>query len=255
MNLLEPLAIGLVAGFLGTLLGIGGGSVMVPLLVLAGVDIKRAVPASLVAILGTSLGGLRRLYRRGLVDPRMAVFLETASILGAVVGVEVLGRLESRVLTLLLGLVLVVSAASFTAPERIRPGGGWGSSIEMPFWRLGLGWLVSLAAGLVSAVFGIGGGVLKVPLLVLVLGFDVHAAVATSKLMVGVTALTGVVGHALAGRVDPTLSLLLLAGTYTGATVSARVLLQLEARTLRLIAALYYLLTGLYMVARSLGTG
>ena len=252
MNPVEPLAIGFAAGFLGTLLGIGGGSIMVPLLVLLGVDIKRAVPASLVAILGTSLGGLRRLHSRGLVDPRMAVFLESASITGAVVGVEILGRLESRLLILLLGLMLLVSAVGFTVLRRLSVGQGWERLSDMPVWRLVLGWLVSLAAGLVSAVFGVGGGVLKVPLLVLVLGFSVHAAVATSKLMVGITALIGVVGHALAGRVDPILSLLLLVGTYTGATVSARLLLELRAKTLRLIAALYYLAMGLYMVYKGL---
>ncbi|KSW11743.1 hypothetical protein CF15_02705 [Pyrodictium occultum] len=253
MNPAGPLAVGFLAGFLGTLLGIGGGVFIVPLLVLAGVDIKRAAAASLVAILGTSAGGLRRLHREGLVDVWTAVFLESASTTGAFLGAVLVGRVESRLLVALFGILLIASAAGFVVEEGVGRRGGRRSLREVPGSGRAVGWLASFAAGMVSAVLGIGGGVIKVPVLVLLLRFDMKVAVATSKMMVGLTALAGVLGHALGGRLDAGLALPLLAGTYTGATLSSRVLLRVGSRALRRLALAYYLAMGAYMLARGLG--
>ncbi len=243
--------VGFAAGFLGSLIGIGGGAVMVPLLVLLGVPVKVAAPASLLAILGTSLGGLRVLLRRGMVRWRLALLLETASGLGAVLGVYLHGVAPEAVLRLLLGGLLLASAPAVVsraeAPDR-GPGGWRGSGAA----RLVLAWLVSLSAGVVSALLGVGGGVLKVPMLVLVLGLGVKEAVATSKLMVGITALVGVVGYLVSGSLYVPLGLALLAGTYTGAVVSSRLLVAMRPRRVAVIAASYYIAAGLAMLRSGL---
>jgi len=247
--LLLGLPVGLAAGFVGTLLGIGGGAVMVPVLVLAGVPVGVAAPASLVAILGTSAGGLRRLARRGLVDWRLALFLESASVTGAAVGVYLHGVLPEAALRLLLAVVLGFSALGMMLEDRLagvkpRAGGRPGPA------RLAAAWLVSLVAGTFSALLGIGGGVLKVPVLVFVVGLPLRVALATSKLMVGVTASAGVVGYALSGGIYWPLALSLLAGTYLGASLSSRILVSAEERLLRLVAAGYYALTSVALLAR-----
>ncbi len=236
--------VGLVAGFVGTLLGIGGGAIMVPALVLAGVDIKTAVPASLVAILGTSAGGLRYLLSKGLVRVRLAVILEAATIAGAVTGVEVFGRVTSRELEAILGGVLVAMGVAFVVRERL---GGGGAAARPTPGRLAAALAASYAAGMASAMLGIGGGVVKVPVLVLLVGLPIHDAVATSKLMIGLTALTGVVGHALKEAIDWLLALALLVGTFTGATLSSRLLVRFRARTLFYVAASYYFAMGAYI--------
>jgi len=244
--LLLGLPVGFAAGFAGTLLGIGGGAVMVPSLVLLGVPVSTAAPASLVAILGTSAGGLRRLARRGLVDWRLALFLETASGLGAALGVYLHGFLPEDVLRRLLSLVLLLSAAGLLLEERLRSARPSGRRSPV---RLVAAWLVSLIAGVLSALLGIGGGVLKVPALVFAMGLPLRVALATSKLMVGVTASVGVVGYALEGRIYWPLALSLLAGTYMGATVSAKILIEARERLLRIAASSYYVLTA-FMLAR-----
>jgi uncharacterized membrane protein YfcA len=254
--LLAPIA-GLVAGFVGTLLGIGGGAIMVPLLTLAGLDIKRVVPASLLAILGTSTGGLRRLFHEGLVDYRLAVILELASTTGALTGVEIFGRLKSRELIVALGIVLILSGILFLIRQRTveaRKTRGEYTPIRLRERKahLAAAMAVSYIAGMLSAMLGIGGGVIKVPILVLVLNLPIHAAVSTSKLMVGITAAAGVAGHIAAGTMDWTLALLLLAGTYTGATLSTRVLLKTRPRILYIIAAAYYFTMGTYLLAKTL---
>jgi uncharacterized membrane protein YfcA len=243
--------IGILAGFIGTLLGIGGGSVMVPVLVLLGVNVKIAVPASLLAILGTSLGGLRTLFKRGLVDYRLAVLLESASITGATIGVVAFGRMSSYFLTGLLAAVLILSGGLFIIRERLGgPGRKVSSLREYGVIRLSLAWIASLVAGFFSATLGIGGGVLKVPVLVLIVGLAIHVAVSTSKLMVGITALTSVVGHALTGRMDYLLGTLLLVGTYIGASLSTKVLISLKPRTLMIIASSYYIIMGIALFSK-----
>ncbi len=248
--ILAPL-VGIIAGFIGTLLGIGGGSVMVPVLVLLGVDVKIAVPASLFAILGTSLGGLRTLFRRGLVDYKLAILLESASTTGAITGVVLFGRMSSKFLVILLAAVLMASGGLFIVKERSGAKGREAGPLRgYGVLRLSLAWLVSLAAGFLSATLGIGGGVLKVPVLVLVVGLAIHTAVATSKLMVGITALTSVIGHAITGRIDYILALMLLAGTYAGASISTKILISLKSRTLMIIASGYYVIMGLTLLEK-----
>ncbi|ABM81481.1 sulfite exporter TauE/SafE family protein [Hyperthermus butylicus] len=245
--------VGVVAGFVGTLLGIGGGAIMVPALVLLGVPVKVAAPASLVAILGTSLGGIRRLFRRGLVDVMLAVFLETASGLGALVGVIAVGRLTEGFLRGLLGIVLIVSGFLLLTTRRKLS-----STIEAyrrSIVRLIASWIVALMAGFASATLGIGGGVFKVPVLVFILGLGLKHAVATSKLMVGITAAVGVIGHFIAGRVDFLLALPLLAGTYTGASIGSRILVKLRVKTLQGIAVAYHIAMGLYMLVQAMSKG
>ncbi|MEB3851437.1 MAG: sulfite exporter TauE/SafE family protein, partial [Desulfurococcales archaeon] len=142
------LALGAGAGFAATLLGIGGGAIIVPLLVLAGVDVKVASPASLVAILGTSIGGLRYLYSRGLVNLRVAVVLEATTTLGAAAGVWLYGTLTSRGLGLAFAATLALSAlgmhlrrrAEASAPAEFR----WPPRPA----RLAAALAASLAAGL-----------------------------------------------------------------------------------------------------------
>jgi len=247
---LLALGVGLGAGFIASLLGIGGGTVIVPLLVMAGVSIKRAAPASLVAILGTSLGGLLYLHRRGLVDYRMAVVLEASTTSGAVLGVWAFGHIGARELTIVFAAALILSAWGLYLRGRVREG----SSYRWPPRPSRLAWalLASLGAGMLSALLGIGGGVVKVPILILILGMPIKAAVSTSKLMVGITAAVGVAGHALRGRIDWILALPLALGTYAGATASSRLLVRLEARTLYYIAITYYVVMASYMTYRAL---
>ena len=246
---LAPL-VGFLAGFTGTLLGIGGGSVMVPTLVLAGIDIKKVVPASLFAILGTSAGGLRKLYNRGLVDYKLAFTLETASVTGALIGVYFFGKESSSVIEALLGVVLIATGFLFVYKQ--ERGGSGGSDYTGKPLRLSMALIVSLLAGFLSATLGIGGGVLKVPILVVILGLEIHKAVSTSKLMVGITALTGVLGYLYTGHMDFILALLLLTGTYLGAKASAGIMLELKGKWLMILAASYYFIMGVIMILKSM---
>ncbi len=221
--------IGFIAGFIGTFLGIGGGSVVSPTLVLLGVEPHLAVSASLTAVLGTGLGGLVRFLRRGLVRVRVGLVLESVTIVGAVLGGFVAVRLPGSYVALAISCALALAGTVIVLQPRLRPPRS-----------LKLALLISMFAGFLSATTGIGGGVIKVPILIAVLGLSVKEALATSKMMVGITAAFGLTSYVAHGVYDVLLALPLAAGTYLGASTAARFVIRLEERKLRAIAALLY---------------
>lgn len=242
------LTIGLVAGFMGTLLGIGGGSLTTPLLILYGVQPHQAVAASLVAVMGTSLGGIYHLFRHRLVRVGLTIFLETASISGAVLGAYLAVQLPAKTITLVVATALLISAILFatTSIEKSR---------KPPFGAVkshAVAWFMSLAAGFLSATAGIGGGILKAPMLVLILGLSLKSALATSKLMVGITAATGALVYGLAGHMDLTIAIPLTIGTYVGASVGARVLTRLKAKHTKIIAVVAYTILATTLILKAL---
>ena len=241
------LAIGVLAGFVGTLLGIGGGSLTTPLLILFGVQPHQAIAASLIAIMGTSLGGIYYLFRHGLVNVELAVFLETASVFGAVIGAHLAIRLPAKAVTLVVAVAVLVSATLFIAvpvEEKRRP----------PFGLTGsrvVAWFTSFMAGFLSATAGVGGGVLKTPTLTLIMGLSLKNALATSKLMVGVTAATGALVYGLAGHVDPTIAIPLTIGTYVGASIGARILARLRTKHAKTIAVAAYAIIAVTLMLKA----
>ncbi|HID40637.1 MAG TPA: sulfite exporter TauE/SafE family protein, partial [Pyrodictium sp.] len=165
---LSCLIIGLITGFIGTLLGIGGGSLTTPLLILYGVQPHHAIATSLVAIVGTSLGGIYHLFRHRLVRIELAIFLETASILGATLGAYLAIQLPAKTVTLAVATALLISAILFTTTpveSNRKPSFSTAKSHA-------IAWSASLVAGFLSATAGIGGGVLKTPMLTLLLGLS-----------------------------------------------------------------------------------
>lgn len=248
LSTLFCLSIGVLAGFIGTLLGIGGGSLTTPLLILFGVQPHQAIAASLIAIMGTSLGGIYHLFRLGLVNIGLAIFLETASILGAFLGAHFAIKLPAKAVTLAVAVALLASATLFIAvpvEEERRP--LLGSTVS----RI-VAWLTSLVAGFLSATAGIGGGILKTPTLTLVVGLSLKNALATSKLMVGITAATGALVYGLAGHVEPTIAIPLAVGTYVGASIGARTLAALKPKHSKTIAVAAYTLLAAILVVKAL---
>ena len=249
LNSLVIVIIGLLAGFTGTMLGIGGGSIATPLLVVLGYDIKLVVPASLVAIMGTSAGGLRRLYKKGYVNIK-AASLEILSVFGSLLGAFIAVSLPPRSLEILLGMALIIASIGVTvhrSRKEINPKIFTSKRIIRYFTAA----ITFLIAGFVSATAGIGGGIIKVPVMILILDLPIKTAIATSKLMVGITALTGVLAYAFHEMIDPSLSILLLIGTYTGATISSRLFIKVPEKVVKCIAVTFYLIMSFIILVRA----
>ncbi len=194
---------GAATGLVGSLLGIGGGVFLVPLLTLAfGLPIRSAVAASLICVIATATASATAGLRRGLVNIRLGLFLELATSIGGISGGLLAASLSSRTLHILFSATLFLMGVVVALRSRRRnvldanqdPGvlGGRLLEGENTFVyrpkRLGLGLVASLFAGAISGLLGLGGGIIKVPVLNAFCGIPIRVATATSTFMIGVTA-------------------------------------------------------------------
>lgn len=265
------MVLGIGAGWLGALVGIGGGVIVVPTLVIAfGVDIRSAVAASLVAVIATSTAAGSVYVADGVANLRLGMTLEVATTVGGLSGGLAAVLVPSEFLAAALGVLLGVTALLMVRrPERYDEGSpaearqgpeGWeetgrlagafldartGVLVRYRAERVGLGSALSLLAGAVSGMLGVGGGFLKVPAMHLVMRVPMKVAAATSNFMIGVTAAASLIVYLAAGFVRPLLvgPLVLgvvlgsLVGTTTAGRASPRLLRWLLAGILAVVAA------------------
>jgi len=248
-------AIAIIAGFLGSLLGLGGGIIVVPALTLLfGIDIRLAIGASIISVIATSSGAAAAYVKEHLANLRVAMFLEIGTTLGAISGAYIAGIVHTRFLFILFGLLLAYSAlamlkkrheahgAVYVSPIADRLGlhssyydEGLGQQIDYrvsrPITGLGLMYLAGAASGLL----GIGSGALKVPAMDLAMRLPMKVSTATSNFMIGVTAAASAGLYFVRGQIDPVVAAPVAAGVLLGATVGSRFLGRIESRVIRVI--------------------
>ncbi len=252
---LSLFAICLVAGFIGSLVGLGGGIIVVPVLTLVyGIDIRYAIGASIVSVIATSSGAAAAYVRQHMTNVRVALLLEMATTSGAVCGALLAGFVDSRWLYAIFGVVLAMSAVAML--RRLREPGGpvpadsWADRLRLhgryfdPSERTivsyrvthtKLGLLLMYLAGGLSGLLGIGSGVLKVPAMDLAMRIPIKISTATSNFMIGVTAAASAGVYFARGDIDPFLAAPVATGVVVGATVGSRVLGRTDNRVLRII--------------------
>lgn len=268
--------VGVLTGLLAGLVGIGGGVLMVPFLYLfyahpgwAGVRLApdaatlAAHATSLFVILPTSVRGAWAFQRRGLVEWRAAIPIGIAAAVAAVVGAQVAEALAPRWLRLLFGLLLCFSAVHLArTPVQVPPGAG---APERPL-RLSLAATtgVGAAMGAFSALLGVGGGVIGIPLLIHVVGVDLRRVAATSLAIVTVTSLGGALSYMMngpsgpvrpgwsLGYVDLSVALALMAGTLLSVRWGTVLNRRLNPRTLALVFAAIFAVFGVRLVLGNL---
>jgi uncharacterized protein len=265
---LAVFTIAIAAGFVGGLLGLGGGIIVVPALALGlGIDIRYAIGASIVSVIATSSGAAATYVRERLTNLRVAMLLEIATSSGAISGALVAGLLPSRFLYLLFGALMTYSAAAiFTRPSAgSRPANAdrladslslhgsyfdefTGTERAYRVSRTKLGLALMYVAGIVSGLLGIGSGALKVPAMDLAMGLPIKVSTATSNFMIGVTAAASAGVYFSRGDIDPFIAGPVAAGVLIGATVASLILNRLPARRLRHIFAIVLLVISLQML-------
>lgn len=201
------LGVGLGAGFLSGLFGIGGGIIIVPLLVVIGYDIKKSSAISLGAVLLISLAGVISYASFGEVNWLLAALLAVGSVTGAQLGSRILGRLPAKTVQLFFAVFLLLVAVSLFVIPSTREG-----VVELG-WMNGIGAvLLGLVVGTLAAILGIGGGVMIVPALMLGFGAGDLLARGTAIAMMIPTSISGTIAHIRAGRADLVASALIGAG-------------------------------------------
>jgi uncharacterized membrane protein YfcA len=236
MTFFVLVGIAVVVGVLGSMLGVGGGILLVPLLTLfLDVPVKTAIGTSLVCVVVTSSASQIVYVARGFTNSRLGMTLEVATTLGALAGgitaILVSGRAIFGIFAAVLVYVLI-SMERKPAPSRpAAPGSALAGSFIDPdtghevtygVGHLPAGLAFSFVAGNVSGLLGVGGGAIKVPVMNLLMGMPLRAAIATSNLMIGVTAATGALIFFGRGLVEPRYAVPTALGILVGAQLGPR---------------------------------
>ena len=229
------------AGLLGALTGLGGGIIVVPMLtILFHVDMKYAIGASLVSVIATSSGAAAAYVREGYTNVRVGIFLEVATTIGALSGAALAGFLPTSALAILFGVVLLYTAYRSFQPreehvttvrdrwsQRLRLDGTYPTAAGMqPYAVQGVpgGFALMYAAGVLSALLGIGSGVVKVLAMDQTMRLPFKVSTTTSNFMIGVTAAASAGVYLHRGYIQPTLAFPVMLGVLGGALLGARVL-------------------------------
>ncbi len=260
----------LIAGFLGSLTGLGGGVVIIPVLSLIfGVDIRYAIGASLVSVIATSSGAAAAYVREGLTNIRIGMFLEIATTIGALAGASVAAIMPATAIAVIFGLVLIHSAylssrgrheqTGEQPPDplatRLKMNGTYPTPRgpqEYHVRRVPAGFVLMLVAGALSGLLGIGSGAVKVLAMDQIMRIPFKVSTTTSNFMIGVTAAASAGVYLRRGYIDPGLAMPVMIGVLAGSLIGAQVLVGARTRVLRIVFGLVILLLGIEMIYNGL---
>jgi uncharacterized membrane protein YfcA len=264
----------LAAGLLGSLVGLGGGVLIVPLLTIGfGLDIRLAIGASIVSVIATSSGAGAALLRDRLTNVRIGTFLQIATVVGAVAGALLAPHLPTRLLFLLFGLILLASVAPMVkklgadvspdlAPDPLAarlhlaasyPDRTLGREITYQVTGVPLGFGLMFVAGIASGLLGIGSGALKVLAMDTAMHLPIKVSTATSNFMIGVTAAASAGVYFWRGDVLPLVAAPVALGVLLGALAGARLLVRFRSSTVRLVFMIALTMVAVQMLLRGLG--
>jgi uncharacterized membrane protein YfcA len=259
-------AVALGTSVLGGVLGMASGIFIVPMLTMFGhIDIHTAVGASLISVIACSCASAAPFLKERLTNIRLAILLETATTSGALCGVFVAGIIPTTWLYFAFSAILLLSAQQMlsrrkeslaTSDKGTRPWAvlrldGAGYSVQ----RLPLGMALMYGAGMISALLGIGSGVLKIPAMDTALRLPIKVSSATSNFMIGVTAAAGAAAYFARGEIVTSIAAPIALGSVLGALLGARLLMRLPGEKLRLLFVGILLLLALQMILTALAVG
>ncbi len=270
ISMVVILLFGVFAGSIGAMLGLGGGVLLVIFLIL-GVNVPphEAVALSLLAVIASSSMGGSVYVRDRMTNVRLAMVLETCTVTGAVLGAYVALVLPILFTELVLAIAILTSAllmlkspksetVVLTKAEQIMLSGEYydqrkKETVAYSPIRLKLGLPISLLAGSISGIAGIGGGIIKVPIMNLLMKVPVKAAAATSNFMVGVTAAASVFVYIIAGYVDLYAVVPIVVGIMIGAYLGTRILVWAESITIKRMLSAVLIFFAIVLLLRAGG--
>jgi len=258
------------AGLLGSLTGLGGGAILISVLVLfMGVDMRFAIGASLICVIATSSGSAAAFVREGFTNVRLGILLELGTVTGAIVGAALARFIPIQGLMIIFSLVLLWSAYSTVMrPKSLAqtsesdalalklklpsyyPSGGKMTAYGVR--NVPAGVAIMFSAGVLSALVGLGSGVVKVLAMDRAMRIPFKVSTTTSNFMIGVTAAASAGVYLHRGQIDPVLCLPVVLGALAGSLFGARVLPKAKTQTLRVIFAVIVAIMALQMLYKAI---
>ncbi|MEW6605393.1 MAG: sulfite exporter TauE/SafE family protein [Thermoproteota archaeon] len=213
-------AVGLGAGTLGSMLGVGGGIIMVPALTFLGLPPAQTASTSLIAVASTSVSSTIEYSRQKRIDFHLGLEMAAFAIPGAVLGAVLSESLSAESFQLYFGIILILTGIYILYKNSIlKDASAKKRSVAL---RAGV-FAATFGAGMISSMFGVGGGIIFVPAMLLVLGLTMYRAAPTSQLTLTMTSMAGVITHAALLNPDYLQALALSVGAFAGAQIGARI--------------------------------
>ena len=253
-----------IASFIASLFGIGGGALYTPFQLWMDIPFQQAVPTSLLLVLVTSLSSTIIYRQSKRVDWILAIMLEIPTTIGAFIGGVISHRFSSHILAFLLILTLIVSAWFMIRPLNLRNSFcAFINKDNLPIWYWKRNWggeihsldlrcvlpIMFVVGALISAV-GISGGVIKIPLMVLLFKVPMSIAIGSSAFMVGLTATAGLFGHIVEGPIEWKFAVLLLIPVFIGAQLGSRLSVHTKTEKLKKLYGWFLLIVAIITFLR-----
>lgn len=266
------IALALITSTVGSIGGLGGAILLVPLLTFGDMTIAQAAPLGLVSVIAGSVAAGRAQVKDGAVNHRFAIVTELGASSGAIIGVLLAGAISERALTWVLAVLAVVAAAGGAIRKGVRwkPDASLGADsvgeqhgslagvyrlndLPVPYQpsRMPLGVGLMALAGVVTGLAGVGGGFLKTPLSSEVMRLPAKVATATSTFTIGLTASTALLLMAIDGRIVASDTALVVLGSVAGGTIGSRLQRHMSPPIVRRITAVVLVAIALIMVLRA----
>lgn len=258
------------AGLLGSLTGLGGGVVLIPLLTLIfHVDIRYAIGCALVASIATSSGSAAAYIKEGITNIRIGMFLEIATTTGAIIGALIAVYTATHIVAIIFGFVLLFSAAMSLRKKheqaeledrsvlarKLKLNGSFPAKegvIDYKVQRVLGGYSLMTVAGILSGLLGIGSGALKVLAMDTIMRIPFKVSTTTSNFMIGVTAAASAVVYLQRGYITPGLAMPVVIGVLAGAFTGSKILVGASTKRLRLLFSIVIGFLALEMIYNGL---
>lgn len=279
IEIIQFIIIAVLAGFLGSLVGLGGGIIITPALtILFGIDIKYAIGASIIAVIATSSGSAIAFVKDHVSNMRVGMLLEVFTTAGGVVGALMAGIFSSKLLYIFFSLILLNSFYGMLKKtglitkvkkeeekvendkyaDRYKLNSTYydkatGKTVAYNVTNVSQGSLVMFGAGFASGLLGIGSGAFKVVALDSYMKLPIKVSTATSNFMMGVTATASALIYFFNGTINPAIAAPIAIGTLIGSRTGAKVMQRLDAKYIRYIFLPILLFTIVNMFLKGMG--
>lgn len=253
---LIAVAIGVITGGITSLIGASGVMIIVPILTMFfNISVHTAIGTSLFVDVIASLTVAYSYYKSGNIELKSGIWIALTSIVGAQIGAMFASKMGEGNLSSSFGIVLIIAGLSMVRKsykeKGDKPAAGGLIHFKAEWQRILAALFIGLGIGILSGIFGAGGGVMILLALIILMSFPLHKAIGTSTLIMAITALSSTVGYAIRGKIDILLGSFLAAGSILGAVLGSRYANKVNEKTLQKVVGICFVVMGAVMTVIS----
>ena len=238
--------LGFVAGILGSIVGFGGGTIIVPILTFAGFSPTLAASNSLFAAFSNSVASTVMYAKQKRIEFSLGWKLGLMAVPGTILGAIISSDLSPEIFKILLALILLSSASYILLKRKIKE-----KPLDVSRMLLVFSAGASFFSGIISSIFGVGGGIIYVPLMVIALGISMKRAAPTSQFILMFACFSGLIAHSMLGHPDYYQALLLSIGAFAGGILGARLSLEIKETKLKIIVIIVIVVAAIKLIIDS----